>query len=68
MKIELHFPDIDEDDLGFHYFDDTNPAEAKFDHWPTNAYMGDKCTFDMVVKFKKPNNCNSYPWWWKWKR
>jgi predicted ribosomally synthesized peptide with SipW-like signal peptide len=60
VKIEMHFPDIDEDDLYLHYFDENIPAEAKWDHWPTNAYMGDRCIFDMVFKFKRPSSC----WWW----
>ncbi len=46
LLIRLHFPDIDEDDLGLHYFDETYP-EFKWDHWPTNAYMGDRCVFDI---------------------
>ena len=54
VRIELHFPDIDEDDLGYHYFDENIPAEAKWDHWPTNAYMGDRCIFDIVFKLWRP--------------
>ena len=54
VRIELHFPDIDEDDLGYHYFDENIPAEAKWDHWPTNAYMGDQCIFDIVFKLWRP--------------
>jgi len=54
VRIELHFPDIDEDDLGYDYFDETIPAEAKWDHWPTNAYMGDQCIFDIVFKLGRP--------------
>lgn len=54
VRIELHFPDIDEDDLGYHYFDENNPSEAKWDHWPTNAYMGDRCIFDIVFKLWRP--------------
>ena len=58
VKIELHLPDIDEDDLDLHYFDENIPAEAKWDHWPTNAYMGDQCIFDIVFKLPTddPNN------------
>ncbi|MFC1983928.1 hypothetical protein ACFLVO_02830 [Chloroflexota bacterium] len=47
LLIRLHFPDIDEDDIGWHYFDDSILEEMKWDHWPTNAYMGDKCVFDI---------------------
>jgi len=54
VRIELHFPDIGEDDLGYHYFDENIPAEAKWDHWPTNAYMGDQCIFDIIFKLWRP--------------
>ena len=47
LLIRLHFPDIDEDDLGLHHFDENIPSEAKWDHWPTNAFMGDICIFDI---------------------
>lgn len=60
LLIRLHFPDIDEDDLidggiisdpgtGYGYFDENDPDVALkcWDHWPTNAYMGDKCFFDI---------------------
>ena len=47
LLIRLHFPDIDEDDLGLHHFNESIPEEAKWDHWPTNAYMGDMCVFDI---------------------
>ena len=46
FKIEVHFPDIPEDELGYNYFDESDPDQAKWDHWPTNAYQGDKVTFD----------------------
>jgi len=49
VHIALHLQDIDEDTIfpngGF--FDDTIPAEAKWDHWPTNAIQKDKVKFDM---------------------
>jgi len=47
LLIRLHMPDIDEDDIGIHFFNESIPEEAKWDHWPTNAYMGDKCVFDI---------------------
>jgi hypothetical protein len=47
LDIKLHLQDVDEDDLGFNLFDETIPAEAKWDHWPTNALMKDKLGFDM---------------------
>jgi hypothetical protein len=58
LDLRLHLQDIDEDDLiawgvltdpgtGYGWFDDTIPAEAKWDHWPTNALQLDKFIFDM---------------------
>jgi len=61
-----HLQDIDEDDLieqgvltdpgtGYGWFDDTIPAEAKWDHWPTNAIQKDALHFDMAFElFQKP--------------
>ena len=50
VHIWVHLQDIDEDDLGLHYFDETIPAEAKWDHWPTNAYQKDYVEFDMAFE------------------
>lgn len=61
VKVMLRLQDVDEDDLiaqgvlvdpgtGFGWFDATNPHEAKWDHWPTNALMMDKVTFDMAFE------------------
>ena len=58
LWIILHLQDVDEDDLitqgilmdpgtGYGWFDDTVPAEAKWDHWPTNALQKDVLGFDM---------------------
>ena len=47
LLIKLHMQDVPEDYCGLNYFDETVPSEAKWDHWPTNAYMGDICQFDM---------------------
>jgi predicted ribosomally synthesized peptide with SipW-like signal peptide len=58
VNISLHLQDVDEDDLiaagiltdpgtGYGWFDDTIPAEAKWDHWPTNALQNDVMWFDM---------------------
>jgi len=65
VRVELHFPDIDEEDLGLNYFNDSIPAEVKWDHWPTNAYQGDGCTFDMVFKFQQ--TCGT-TWWYDGKK
>jgi predicted ribosomally synthesized peptide with SipW-like signal peptide len=58
VHVALHLQDIDEDDLidqglltdpgtGYGWFDDTIDAEAKFDHWPTNALQKDSMHFDI---------------------
>ena len=58
IHVALHMQDVDEDDLiaeglltdpgtGYGWFDDTIPAEAKWDHWPTNALQKDAMYFDM---------------------
>ncbi len=50
IHIILHMQDVDEDDLGYDLFNENNSAEAKWDHWPTNALMKDKITFDMAFE------------------
>jgi len=56
VHISLHLQDFDEDDaydqelIDETYFDDTIPAEAKWDHWPTNAYQQDYIMFDMAFE------------------
>jgi predicted ribosomally synthesized peptide with SipW-like signal peptide len=50
VHIWVHLQDIDEDDLGLHYFDETIPEEAKWDHWPTNAIQKDSLHFDMAFE------------------
>jgi hypothetical protein len=51
VKIILRLQDIDEDDYpGVSLFDETIPAEAKWDHWPTNALMLDGMSFDMAFE------------------
>ncbi len=50
VQVTLHLQDVDEDDLGFHLFDETIPNEAKWDHWPTNALMKDGMSFDIVFE------------------
>jgi hypothetical protein len=32
------------------YFDDSDHHEAKWDHWPTNCYMGDTVKFDVLYE------------------
>ena len=61
VKVVLHLQDVDEDDLiaaqvladpgtGYGYVDATDVAEAKWDHWPTNALMYDRMNFDMAFE------------------
>ena len=47
VKIELQLQDIPESWFGWDLFDENNPAEAKWDHWPTNALQLDGMKFDM---------------------
>ena len=61
LHMALHLQDIDEDDLiaqgvlvdpgtGYGWFDETNPIEAKWDHWPSNALQKDGIHFDMAFE------------------
>lgn len=50
VHISLHLQDIDEDDLGWHYFDENIKSEAKWDHWPTNALQKDYVEFDIAFE------------------
>jgi hypothetical protein len=45
--VSLMLQDIDEDDLGYSFFDATIAAERKWEDWPTNALQNDKVMFDM---------------------
>jgi hypothetical protein len=44
--MEVHFPDIPESTFGWDYFNENNPDEAMWEHWITDAYMGDAAVFD----------------------
>jgi hypothetical protein len=50
LDLKWHLQDVDEDSLGFHLFDETNPIEVKFDHWVTNALQRDGMKFDMAFE------------------
>jgi len=50
LDLKWHLQDVDEDSLGFNLFDETNPIEIKWDHWPTNALQRDGMKFDMVFE------------------
>ena len=47
VYVSIMLQDIDEDDLGYSYFDATIAAERKWEDWPTNALQNDKVTFDI---------------------
>jgi len=61
VHLSMHLQDFDEEDafaqglIPATYFDETIPAEAKWDHWPTNAYQKDFVEFDMSFElFQDP--------------
>jgi hypothetical protein len=47
VMITLHLQDVPEEYLDYDLFDETDPAEAKWNDWPTNALMKDRMYFDM---------------------
>lgn len=47
LRVMLHLQDIPEAYFQLDYFDENNPLEAKWDHWPTNSLMKDGMRFDM---------------------
>jgi predicted ribosomally synthesized peptide with SipW-like signal peptide len=51
-NIEFRFvlQDVPESYWGVDYFDETDPHEIKWDHWPTNCYQGDTVTFDVLFE------------------
>ena len=56
VHMSLHLQDYDEDvalvngDVSAAYFDETKPSEAKWDHWPSNAYQKDYMMWDMAFE------------------
>jgi len=44
LKLRFLFPDIPEENLDLHLFPG---ADSKWNCWPTNAYQGDYCTFNI---------------------
>jgi len=61
--ISLWFQDIPEEHLrvDLDYFDESNPAEAKWNDWPTNALQDDQVDFDISFELFQfllppPNN------------
>jgi len=47
FRMEVIFPDIHESQFGLDYFDGDDELEAIWEYWPTNAYQGDKATFNV---------------------
>jgi hypothetical protein len=46
----FHLQDVPEAYYGLDIFDETDPHEIKWDHWPTNCYMGDTVSFDILFE------------------
>ena len=46
----FHLQDVPEAYYGLDIFDENDPHEVKWDHWPTNCYMGDTVTFDILFE------------------
>ena len=65
LRIKLHMQDVPEAYFGYDFFDETDPdVQLKcWDHWPTNAYQGDICQFDM--KFILNQDCYYRHWRWR---
>jgi hypothetical protein len=42
--------DVPESYYGLDIFDETDPHELKWEHWPTNCYMGDTLSFDVLYE------------------
>ena len=64
LQIKLHMPDIPEAYFGYDYFDETDPdIQLKcWDHWPTNAYQGDICQFDMKFILNQDSSYRHWGW------
>ena len=52
MDVQVHMvlQDIPEEYFGLNYFDETIPAEAKWNDWPTNALQKDGVYFDVAFE------------------
>jgi len=48
IRIGFVLHDVPEIFYNLDYFDETNPNELIFDHWPTNCYQGDTVSFDIL--------------------
>jgi hypothetical protein len=50
VDVTLRAVDIPESVYGKSFFDENDPDEAKWDHWPTNAMQAQKVTFDLAFE------------------
>jgi len=46
----FHLQDVPEGYYGLDIFDAADPHEVKWEHWPTNCYMGDTVSFDILFE------------------
>jgi hypothetical protein len=49
LNFKFMLQDVPEEYYGLDIFDETDPNEVMFDHWPTNCYMGDTVSFDILL-------------------
>jgi hypothetical protein len=61
LNFKFLLQDVPESYYGLDYFDENNPNEVMFDHWPTNCYMGDTVSFDILLSllqtdYEPPSN------------
>ncbi len=50
VNFVFHLQDVPEAFYDLDIFDETDIHERKWDHWPTNAYMGDILEFDILFE------------------
>lgn len=67
MKLELHLQQVEDPawvagGVDYDQDGDIDEDDAQKRFWPTNAFQGDNCTFDMELKFEQDN---SNPKWWR---
>jgi len=64
LRVKLHMQDVPEAYFGYDYFDETDPdIQLKcWDHWPTNAYQGDICQFDMKFILNQDSSYRHWRW------
>jgi hypothetical protein len=50
FELGLVLQDVPESYYGLNIFDENDPHEVKWEHWPTNCYQGDTVTFDILFE------------------